>query len=155
MVAVHGQDLTFTYLEHPGSVFIVPVTADGRIVLIRSYRYNVDEWVWQIPAGGIGDKGGMSLEDAARSELREETGFTGGTFEKLASYVTGVGVMDLSMTVFLARGVERGSEQELEETEHIDEVTLVPIAEAVAWARSGKINDGESALAVLIAAARL
>ncbi len=154
-VSLRGQEMIFTYLEHPGSVFVVPVTPDKRIVLIRCYRYNVDQWVWQLPAGGLGDKRDVPLEQAARAELAEETGYTGGTFEKLSTFVTGVGVMDLEKTFFLARGVERASEQNLEDTEEIDRVALFTVAEAVAMAKSGEIKDGESALGVLIAAERI
>jgi ADP-ribose pyrophosphatase len=154
-VDLRGKSMIFTWLEHAGSVFIVPVTADGRIVLIRTYRYNVDDWVWEVPAGGIGDKPHLSLEAAAREELREETGYTGGTFEKLSEYYSAVGVLDLKFTVFLARGVERTHDLDLEDSEQIDEVALLTLDEAVARARSGAINDGESALAILLAAEAL
>lgn len=151
-VSLRGKDLTFTYLEHAGSVFVVPITKGGNVVLIRSYRYNVDDWVWEIPAGGLGDKPGVSLEEAARAELREETGYEGGTLERLASYYSAVGVTDIRMTIFLARGVERAGDLDPDEAEQIEEVVEVPLAEAVRRARTGELNDGESALAVLLAA---
>ncbi|MGZ3657150.1 MAG: NUDIX domain-containing protein [Bdellovibrionota bacterium] len=154
-VSLKGNELTFTYMEHAGSVFVVPVTAAGRIVLIRTYRYNVDDWVWEVPAGGLGDKKVLSLENAARAELREETGYTGGTFERLGSYYSAVGVLDLKFTVFLARGVERTHGLDLEDSEQVDEVVEVSVEEAVSRARSGALNDGESALAVLLAAEKL
>jgi ADP-ribose pyrophosphatase len=152
---LRGKPATFTYLEHPGSVFVVPVTREGRVVLLRSYRYNCDDWVWEIPAGGLGDKAGTSLEDAARAELREETGYGGGTFELLASYYSSVGATDIRFHVFLARDVSKIGSLSPEETEQIEEVIELPLEEALAWARSGKLNDGESALAVLVAGARL
>jgi ADP-ribose pyrophosphatase len=154
-VGLRGKELTFTWLEHAGSVFVVPVTKKGEIVMIRTYRYNVDDWVWEIPAGGLGDKGGLPLEQAARGELREETGYTGGEFEVLGSYYTGVGVLDLKMTIFLARGVELTHPLELDDSEQVEEVVAVPLAEAVRRARSGEVNDGESALAILLAAERI
>ena len=154
-VSLRGKDLTFTWLEHAGSVFVVPITKAGELVLLRSYRYNVDDWVWEIPAGGIGDKRHLSLEDAARAELREETGYTGGTFEPLGTYYSAVGILDLQFTIFLARDVELTHPLELEDSEQVEEVVALPVAEAVRRARSGELNDGESALAVLLAAARL
>ena len=45
-----GQEITFTQIEHPGFVSVVPVTPDGQIILIYSYRYTVDDWMWEIPA---------------------------------------------------------------------------------------------------------
>src|SRR4051812_32994338 len=47
-----GVELTYTYLERPGAVFVVPVLADGRIALIRNYRYVIGAWCWEVPAGG-------------------------------------------------------------------------------------------------------
>jgi ADP-ribose pyrophosphatase len=154
-VTLRGNDLTFTWLEHSGSVFVVPITKKSEIVLIRTYRYNVDDWVWELPAGGLGDKGQLSMEDAARAELREETGYSGGEFERLGSFYTGVGVLDLKMTIFLARGVELTHPLDLDDSEQVEEVVTISIAEAVRRARSGELNDGESALAVLLAAERL
>ena len=151
-VSVSSKDHVFTYLEHAGSVFIVPITKDGNLVLIRSYRYNVDDWVWEIPAGGIGDKAELSLEEAAREELKEETGYTGGSFEKLAQFYSAVGVLDLKFTIFLARNVEKTHELALDEAESVEEVVEIPLAEAIRRVRSGEINDGESALAILLAA---
>lgn len=154
-VRLRGQELTYTWLEHPGSVFVVPVTADGRFVLIRVYRYTVDEWCWELPAGGLGDKRGIPLEQAARDELREETGFTGGSFEKLGVYFTGNGVMDLELTAFLARGVEKNASQELEHTEQIDRVGLFTPEEVRGMLARNEIKDGESAFCLLLALARL
>jgi ADP-ribose pyrophosphatase len=95
------------------------------------------------------------MEDAARAELREETGYSGGEFERLGSFYTGVGVLDLKMTIFLARGVELTHPLDLDDSEQVEEVVTISIAEAVRRARSGELNDGESALAVLLAAERL
>jgi ADP-ribose pyrophosphatase len=154
-VEVHGKEHTFTWMELAGSVFVVPVTKQGRIVLLRSYRYNVDDWVWELPAGGIGDKMHLTLEEAARAEMLEETGYSGGVFEELSHYYSAVGALDLKFTIFLARGVERVQARTAEESEEIAEVVELTLEEAVARAHSGSINDGESALAILLAAERL
>ena len=78
-------------MELAPSVFIVPVTADNQIVLIRNYRHTLQQWVWEVPAGGI--KAGQSPDDSAREELQEEIG---GTSDKLhflmkASTMNGIG----------------------------------------------------------------
>lgn len=154
-VRVQGREITYTWLEHPGSVFVVPVTGDGRIVLIRTYRYTVDAWGWEVPAGGLGDKRGVSLEQAARDELREETGYGGGELTKLGTWFTGNGVMDLEFTAFLARGVEKLHSQELEHTESIDKVALFTAEEVRAMLARNEITDGESAFCLLLATAKL
>lgn len=154
-VSISSKEHTFTYLEHAGSVFIVPITRGGNLVLLRSYRYNVDDWVWEIPAGGLGDKSGLSLEEAARAELREETGYTGGSFERLAHFYSAVGVLDLKFTIFLARDVEKTADLDLDDAESVEEVVEISFSEAIRRVRSGEINDGESALAILLAAEAL
>ncbi len=49
---------------------VLPVTTDGQVVMIRSYRYTVDDWCWELPAGGLGDKPGVPLVEVAQQELR-------------------------------------------------------------------------------------
>ncbi len=154
-VRVHGKEITYTWLEHPGSVFVVPVTLEGQIVLIRTYRYTVDDWCWEVPAGGIGDKRDLSLEEAARAEMREETGYAGGVLERLGQFYTGNGVMDLELTAYLARGVEASGEQELEHTELIERVGLFSQSEVLGMLERNEIKDGESALCLTLALAKL
>ena len=154
-VRLHGREITYTWLEHPGSVFVVPATREGKIVLIRTYRYTADAWFWEVPAGGLGDKKHLSLEEAARAELEEETGYAGGTLERLGHYFTGNGVMDLEFTAFLARGVEPSGKQELEHTESIEKVALFTPAEIREMLARNELKDGESAFCLLLALARL
>ena len=69
----NGNELEYAYTETKGAVFIVPVTDDGRIILIRQYRYPPDDWCWEVPAGSLFDHEG-TLEELARRELIEEIG---------------------------------------------------------------------------------
>jgi ADP-ribose pyrophosphatase len=154
-VRVPNGELTYTYVEHPGSVFVVPVTRDGRVALIRSYRYPVDEWCWEVPAGALHDKAGRSLEEIARAEMFEEAGCAGGDLQALGSYWTANGVLRLKTHYFLARGAEPVGERAPEVGEAIAEVKFLPASEAFAWARDGRIADGESAFALLLAEAAL
>lgn len=56
IVNIQDQDkITYTYMDHPGSVFVVPIAPSGEIILLHTYRYLVDEWCWEVPAGGLGD----------------------------------------------------------------------------------------------------
>lgn len=145
-----GEFITFTYVEHPGFVTIVPVTDEGEVVLIRSYRYTVDDWVWELPAGGLGNKPDLLPEAVALEELKEETGHVvKGTLRLVATYYCAVGNARMRGHVFLATGVHREGEQHLEHTEVI-QLRLVPIAEALRMARAGEMEDGASALALLL-----
>ena len=55
----NGKEHTFTYVKKPPGVFILPVTVSGELVLIREFRYVVDRWLWEIPAGGSDDFEGL------------------------------------------------------------------------------------------------
>ena len=153
-VALATREITYTYLDHPGAVFIVPVTREKKIVVIRTYRYTIDEWRWEIPSGGIGDKQGRSLEEAAREEMFEEAGCSGGTLESLGIFYTANGAADLKAHYFIARDVDV-AEKKPEDSELIERIELWSVDEAERAAREGKINDGESALAILLASAKL
>lgn len=147
-----GAPATFTYVEHPGFATVVPLTDTGEIILIRSYRYTVDDWAWELPAGGFGNKQGLSPADVAREELLEETGCRiTGELIPVARYYNGIGNTSTPAEIFLATGVLRDGAQALDETEQI-EVHPLPAHDALALARSGGITDGASALALLLCA---
>lgn len=143
-----GEDILYTQIEHPGFVTVVPVTEDGQVVLIRSYRYSVDEWTWEVPAGGLGNKPGQPLAEVAASELMEETGAVAQDIQYVTSYYSGVGSSNVQAHIFLATGVRFVGQQDLEQTEVI-EVHTLPIEDALLFVRSGQMQDGQSAMALL------
>lgn len=140
-----GRELRYTFVEHPGFVSVVPVLPDGRVLLVRSYRYTVDAWSWEVPAGGLA---GRAVLDAARAELREETGFRAERLQEIGRYWSAIGTTDGDGHVVLARDVRPGGAPDLEPTEII-EPRPVPASEALAMARDGRMRDGHSALALL------
>lgn len=151
----NGDPVTFTYVEHPGFVSIVPLTPAGEIVMIRSYRWTVDAWCWEIPAGGLGNKPGRTLEEIAREELLEETGHVAeGRIEQVCSYHNGIGNTSTRAHVFFATGVTHARDPALESTEMI-KVHPLPALQALDMARRGEVEDGSSALALLLCAQRI
>jgi GrpB-like predicted nucleotidyltransferase (UPF0157 family) len=143
-----GEEIVYTYQEHAGFVTVLPVTGDGQAVLIRSYRYTVDDWCWELPAGGLGDKPGASLEEVARQELKEETGADCLEMRPLGQFYAMNGTSNARCTYFLATGVQINGQPQLEATE-LSEVHLVPWEQAVQMARDGRITDADSALVLL------
>ncbi|HET9017784.1 MAG TPA: NUDIX hydrolase [Thermomicrobiaceae bacterium] len=147
-VAGHGQ-ITYTYLHQTPAVYVVPVMADGRVVLIRQYRYPVDDWCLEVPAGGSHDRPGVPLREVAREELREEAGGRCGAIERVGSFYSANTHSDQESHVFLALKVELGGTPAREGTERI-EVVPTPAREAVELARTGRVSDAASALALLL-----
>ena len=146
-VRIHtGAEITYTYQEHPGAVFIVPVTVDGRIMLMHQYRHPVGEWLWEIPAGAVDD--GEELQAAARRELAEEIGGTAKELEYVGHFFSAGSISNLRINVFLATGVQ--VEQSARDATEPIETKMMSIAEALTMARQGEIKDGQSALALIL-----
>ena len=97
----NGRRTTREIVRHPGSVGIIPRQADGRIVLVRQFRYVAGRELWEIPAGTL-DKPGEEIPAAARRELAEEAGFTAARWTMLGTAYLMPGYCDERMTFFLA-----------------------------------------------------
>ncbi len=143
-----GEEITYTYQEHAGFVSIVPVTRAGEVVLIRTYRYTVDDWVWEVPAGGLGNRPGQSLWQVAQEELAEEVGGVADNWEYKGWFYIANGTAHIVGHLFLATGVELTLPTRHENTEVI-QIHRVPVETALLMARDGRMRDGESALALL------
>ena len=141
-------EIQYSYLERGDSVIVVPVTADGRMVLIRQYRYPVDEHCYELPAGCCRDTGGAALAEVARRELREEVGATPGRLEAVTWFYSSSSISDEVCHIFLALDVALDQATDREPGEHI-EVLLLPVAEALALVRRGEMKTGTCALAIL------
>jgi len=140
-----GHEFTYTIVDHPGAVWIVPVTRQGQVVLIRSYRYPVDDWCYEVPAGGLSP--GLTPEEVARRELLEEVGGTAADLRHVGHFYTSNGISNEVAYVYFASGVELGEAQP--EPTELMEIRLVPVGEALRMAHEGEITDGPSALALL------
>ena len=149
-----GKKIQYAYVERDAAIVIVPVTPDGEMVLLKQYRYAVDEWCLEVPAGGTHDTGETSLEEVVRKELREEVGGTAKSLTYVGFFYTANALSDEKCHVFLAEDVALGQKQETESSETI-EVQLVPVEKAVEMARSGAVKTGPCALAILMCEPRL
>lgn len=141
-----GVRATREVVRQRGSVAALPVLDDGRVVLIRQYRYAVDERVWEIPAGRIDP--GETPEAGARRELEEEVGYAAESLEPLITFYTTPGFCDERMHLFRASGL-RPVPARPEEDERI-EAALFTIEEARAMIARGEIREGKTLVALLL-----
>jgi ADP-ribose pyrophosphatase len=132
----NGTEHYFTYVQKPSGVFILPVTTAGELVLIRQFRYVVDQWLWEIPAGGSDDFDGSDYTVLVQRELHEEIGGLAGEIIPLGQVWGAAGILDQVLYVFLALGVSLDRENHPEETEVI-EVKVFPIQQALDILRAG------------------
>jgi ADP-ribose pyrophosphatase len=142
-------EMNYAYLERAEAVIIVPVTKAGEILLIRQYRYPVDEWCMEVPAGGSHDTGEASLEEVAKKELSEEIGATSDQLEYVTFFYSANSLSDEKCHVYLALDVEFTGNKQAEASE-VMETRIVPASEAMKMARSGEMKTGPCALAVLL-----
>lgn len=146
-----GSPAVYNIVQHDGAVWVIPVTDEGEIVLVYSYRYTVDDWCWEIPAGGI--KPGLSMEQSVEAELLEEIGGVARHLEYAGCFYTSNGISNEVAHVYVASGVTLGETNH--EPAEVIEVYPMPIREVLAMARANRISDGPSALALLLNEKRL
>lgn len=140
-----GSETVREYVRHPGAVLIVPLFADGRVLLERQYRYPLRREFIELPAGKL-DPGEPHLETAKR-ELLEETGYVASDWRRFGVIHTAIGYTDESIELFLARGLEK-REAQPDHGEFL-ETFVVPFAEALAMVRDGRITDAKTLAALL------
>jgi ADP-ribose pyrophosphatase len=129
-----------------GSVAALPVLADGRVVLVRQYRYAVDAFVWELPAGRRDP--GETPEEGARRELEEEVGLRAATLEPLLVFWTTPGFCDEVMHLFRATGLEPVPPRP-EADEKIEPATFT-LEEALEMVKRGEIREGKTLVALLL-----
>ena len=127
-------------------VNVLPLTVDGQAVLIRQMRFGVDGVTLEIP-GGVIDPGEAPLP-AAQRELREETGYGGGTWRSLGAAHPNPAIQTNRVHMFVAEGVRLEGPQHLDELEDIA-VELVPVDRLRELADSGAISHALAQLTVL------
>ncbi|MCB2205154.1 NUDIX hydrolase [bacterium] len=133
-----GSRGEYHFVHTPGSVMVIPEHEDGRIVLVRQYRYLNDRESVEFPAGGV--KEGQGREQAARAELREEAGLEAAELQEIGQFNPFNGVTDELCSVYLARGL-RACAAAPDETEEFEILTLRS-EEFPAMVKDGRIWDG-------------
>lgn len=132
------------------AIGIVPVDPDDNIYLVGQFRYPLNEYSWEIPEGG-GPLNEPPLE-AARRELKEETGLVAEKWEQIARIHTSNSATDEEGFLFLAEGLTQ-LEPETEDTEDI-QVRKVHLSEAVEMVIKSEITDSLSVAGILMVARR-
>lgn len=140
------------------AVGVVPITAEGKVVLVGQHRYPLDYYSWEIPEGGCLHPGKGNLDDtvtemesairaAALRELSEETGYSAARLDYLGCFALSNSVTDEVAHLFLARDLTPGEAQP--EPTEILRVKTLPFSEACRMAEEGEINESLSVIALL------
>lgn len=150
----NGKQGELEMVRHPGASAVVPFLSDPagedpQVLLLRQYRYAAERYIYEIPAGKL--DGNEDPELCARRELREETGMQADTIEHLTTIYTTPGFTDERIHLFMATGLTRAGEAELEHDEFV-EPEPTTLSDALHMIATGKIVDSKTVCALLFVA---
>ena len=136
-----GHTVDMEIVRHPGSVVLLPIPEPGKIILIRQYRYTIDRWIWELPAGSL--KAGEDPDQAAARECEEEIGLAPATVTRLRGYYPTPGFCDEEMIYYRCEDLRppaADSTARKDDDEEIEPRTFT-LPEARALVASGEIVD--------------
>jgi ADP-ribose pyrophosphatase len=146
-VEVDGQRLSiYDFIDHIGAAAVVPITNEGRILMVKQYRNALDQFTLEIPAGALDARGEPAIDCASR-ELEEETGYKSEDLEWLITIRTTVAFCNELIEIFVARNLIP-SKQNLDDNEFI-EIEAYSIEELKEKIYKGEIQDSKTISALL------
>jgi ADP-ribose pyrophosphatase len=141
-----GHTVNMEIVRHPGSVVLLPMPSPNEIVLIRQYRYTIDQWIWEVPAGSL--KPNEDPVEAAARECEEEIGWYPARVERLRSFYPTPGFCNEEMIFFRCsdlRAPASDSTAKKDEDEDLEPHTFT-LAEAREMLTRGEIVDLKTAV---------
>jgi ADP-ribose pyrophosphatase len=145
VVEPSGLRATREVITHPGSVVVLPVLPDGRIVMIRQYRHATRQYLWELVAGRKEPE--ETPKQGAARELLEETGYRAKKFKVFLDVFPTPGFLEERMYLLLAEGLTAGEAQP-EEDEKI-EVRPFKLKDLKQMIKSGRLRDAKSISGIL------
>ncbi len=149
----NGEVEKWDFVSHRmGAACIVPVTEDGRILLVRQYRPALDRYTWELPAG-CRDAVDEPTDITAKREMEEETGYTSDDIIQLLSLKSTVAFCNELIDVYLAKNIRRIGEQTLDPAEEIS-MKLWELEDVLEEIYSGRMQDAKTVAGILAYAYR-
>ncbi|MCW5873169.1 MAG: NUDIX hydrolase [Anaerolineales bacterium] len=142
-----GREAIYDTVVHIGAVSLVPIDADGKILLVRQYRHSTGKQLLELPAGTL--EPGEAVELTAQRELREEVGMAAGTLTLLAEFYLAPGYSTERMWIYLAQDL-RPDALPPDQDEDL-ELVRMSLDECLAAIGSGEIEDAKTMLGLFMA----
>ncbi|MFC1746145.1 NUDIX domain-containing protein [Candidatus Riflebacteria bacterium] len=143
----NGKETIRDFVVFPEAVAIVPITTDGRIVLVNQYRYAVSRNLLELPAGK--NENCENILECAKRELEEETSYASLNWEKSSAFYSTPGFSTEFMTLFFAHDVYKLENPQAGDDDENIEVELLTLEECFEYIREGRLIDGKSILGLL------
>lgn len=145
-IEVNGHEAVWDFFHHNGGAAVVPVTKEGKILMVRQYRNAIDRFTLEIPAGAFDSTNETGAECVAR-ELEEETGYKAGKVEWLITTRSMVAFSNEKVEIYVARDLIP-SKQHLDDEESIEleEYTIEELKEKIF---KGEIEDSKTVAALM------
>ncbi|GGD00222.1 NUDIX domain-containing protein [Pontibacillus salipaludis] len=134
-------------IKHPGAVAIIPITPEGKMVLVEQYRKALERSVVEIPAGKL--EPGEDPDETAKRELEEETGYTTESLEFVTSFSTSPGFADEIVHLYLAKDLKKAENKLDGDDDEFVELIEASLQEAEEMEREQRIWDAKTAYALL------
>ena len=144
----NGREATMDVVRHPVSVILLPLPDPGRVILVRQYRYAVDRWIWELPAGNV--EPGEDPEAAALRECTEETGWTARRVERVGAFYPSPGYCDEVMIFYRLTELTETARLALDADEVL-EPRIFALDAARRMIAEGPVADMKSALGLRLA----
>ena len=144
----NGREATMDVVRHPVSVILLPLPDPGRVILVRQYRYAVDRWIWELPAGNV--EPGEDPEAAALRECAEETGWTARRVERIGAFYPSPGYCDEVMIIYRLTELTETARLALDADEVL-EPRIFTLDTARRMIAEGPVADMKSALGLRLA----
>ncbi len=144
-VAPDGFEIKRAIIHHPGSAVMMAMDDKKRILLVHQFRLPAKQYLWELPAGKLDE--GETVLQAAKRELKEETGYRAKKWTKLAHYYASPGFLAETMTIYLATGLTEGEAEPMDD-ERIEKRWFKP-KEIDDMIRKGELRDGKTFIGYL------
>ena len=141
----NGNEAVREYIVHPGAVAVIPVLPDGRLVLLRQFRYPLRQVFLELPAGKI-DAGESPLACGQR-ELLEETGYRAGHWQQLCTLHPCIGYSNERIVLF--RATELMFDQVQPDPDEFVEQVVIEPEQALQFIEQGEVSDAKTMVGLL------
>ena len=144
----NGHETTLDVVRHRPSVILLPMPDPEHVVLVRQYRYAVDSWIWELPAGNT--EPGELPENGARRECEEEIGQAPGRIERLGAFYPTPGYCDEQMIFFRLTELTTPDVPASPDEDELLEPRVFSVVEARRMVVEGDIVDMKTALGLTL-----